>query len=226
MGLSERVGFEFNVNYHSNGRWLLYPEGWQTSSPTADDPIYYALSGNLDKPAIEGFHPGLSSDVLYVTNGEANDFLHKQGGALAWTPELSPGCPSCGFVFPDDPALVQEEFERNLPFADSVAKSAVDPDDPKSSLGHQDQAVLPQERRPLQGRPAGLELHVQVLLRRPAAGAGAGQAGARRGDGQVQDQRRRDPQRLDHGVEGRREVQARLGPLPRHARHHHRHQAR
>jgi len=135
MGLSEKVGFQFNVNYHSNGRWLLYPEGWQTSSPTADDPIYYALSGNLDEPAIEGFHPGLSSDVLYVTNGEANDYLHKQGGALAWTPELSPGCPSCGFVFPDDPALVQEEFERNLPFADSVAKSAVDPDDPKSSLG-------------------------------------------------------------------------------------------
>jgi hypothetical protein len=135
MGLSERVGFEFNVNYHSNGRWLLYPEGWQTNSPTADDPIYFALSGNLDKPAIEGFHPGLSSDVLYVTNGEANDFMHKRGGALAWTPELSPGCPSCGFVFPDDEALVQEEFERNLPFADSVANSAADPDDPKSSLG-------------------------------------------------------------------------------------------
>src|SRR5829696_693490 len=135
MGLSERVGFEFNVNYHSNGRWLLYPEGWQTNSPTADDPIYFALSGNLDEPAIEGFHPGLSSDVLYVTNGEANDFMHKRGNALAWTPELSPGCPSCGFVFPDDEALVQEEFERNLPFADSVANSAADPDDPKSSLG-------------------------------------------------------------------------------------------
>ena len=135
MGLSERVGFEFNVNYHSNGRWLLYPEGWQTNSPTSDDPIYFALSGNLDRPAIAGFHPGLSSDVLYVTNGEANDFMHKRGGALAWTPELSPGCPSCGFVFPDDEALVQEEFERNLPFAESVANSAADPDDPKSSLG-------------------------------------------------------------------------------------------
>ena len=61
--------------------------------------------------------------------------MHKRGGALAWTPELSPGCPSCGFVFPDDEALVQEEFERNLPFAESVANSAADPDDPKSSLG-------------------------------------------------------------------------------------------
>jgi hypothetical protein len=135
MGLSDRVGFEFNVNYHSNGQWLLYPEGWQVNSPTADDPIYFALSGNLDRPAIKDFHPGLSSDVLYVTNGEANDYLHKQGHALAWTPELSPGCPNCGFVFPDDDALVQAEFERNLPFADSVASSAADPDDPKSSLG-------------------------------------------------------------------------------------------
>ena len=135
QSLSRRVGFEFNVNYHSNGQWLLYPEGWQVGSPTADDPIYFALSGNLDRPAIAGFHPGLSSDVLYVTNGEANDYMHKQGGALAWTPELSPGCPTCGFVFPDNEALVQAEFERNLPFAESVANSAADPDDPKSSLG-------------------------------------------------------------------------------------------
>jgi hypothetical protein len=135
MGLSDRVGFEFNVNYHSNGQWLLYPEGWQVGSPTADDPIYFALSGNLDRPAIKDFHPGLSSDVLYVTNGEANDFMHKDGAALAWTPELSEGCPGCGFVFPDDEALVQGEFERNLPFAESVANSATDPDDPKSSLG-------------------------------------------------------------------------------------------
>ena len=41
------------------GQWLLYAEGWQTSTPTADDPIYYALSGNLDDPAIAEFHPGL-----------------------------------------------------------------------------------------------------------------------------------------------------------------------
>ena len=121
QGLYKRVGFSFNVNYHSAGEWLLYPEGWQVGSPTADDPIYYALSGNLDRPAIEGYHPGLSSDVLYVTNGEANDYAHNVGGALAWTPELAEGCPGCGFVFPDDEALVQAEFERNLPFAESVA---------------------------------------------------------------------------------------------------------
>ena len=121
-GLLDRIGFAFQVNWHSAGEWLLYAEGWQTSTPTADDPIYFALSGNLDEPAIEGFHPGLSSDVLYVTNGETTDYAHAITGALAWTPELSEGCDGCGFVFPDDDALVQAEFERNLPFAHSVAQ--------------------------------------------------------------------------------------------------------
>jgi hypothetical protein len=135
VGLLDRIKFKFQVNYHSNGRWLLYPEGWQTGTPTADDPIYYAMSGNLDHPAIADFHPGLSSDVLYVTNGETTDYANVKDGTLAWTPELSPGCPTCGFVFPDDPALVQAEFERNLPFARSVADSAVDPANPKTVTG-------------------------------------------------------------------------------------------
>ncbi len=135
VGLLDRIGFAFQVNWHSAGQWLLYAEGWQTSTPTADDPIYYAMSGNLDDPAIDEFHPGLSSDVLYVTNGETTDYAHAVTGALAWTPELSEGCDGCGFVFPDDDALVQAEFERNLPFARSVADSAVDPDDPKTVTG-------------------------------------------------------------------------------------------
>jgi Zinc carboxypeptidase len=134
-GLLDRVDFSFQVNYHSNGQWLLYAEGWQIGTATADDPIYFALSGNLDNPAIPEFHPGLSSDVLYVTNGETTDYAHANRGTLAWTPELSEGCPGCGFVFPDDEALVQAEFERNLPFAESVANSANDPDDPKSAIG-------------------------------------------------------------------------------------------
>jgi len=135
VGLLDRIGFAFQVNWHSAGQWLLYAEGWQTSTPTADDPIYYAMSGNLDEAAIAEFHPGLSSDVLYVTNGETTDYAHAVTGTLAWTPELSEGCEGCGFVFPDDDALVQAEFERTLPFAASVANSAVDPDDPKTVTG-------------------------------------------------------------------------------------------
>jgi Zinc carboxypeptidase len=134
-GLLSRIKFKFQVNYHSFGEWLLYPEGWQIGTPSGDDPIYYALSGNLDNPAIDGFWPGLSSDVLYVTNGETTDYAHVAHGTLAWTPELSPGCPTCGFVFPDNEALVQAEFVRNRPFAVSVARSAPDPAHPRSVLG-------------------------------------------------------------------------------------------
>ena len=136
-GLMRRVGFNFQVNWHSAGQWLLYPSGWQTGTPTPDDPIYYAMSGNLDQPAIPDFHPGLSSDVLYVTNGEINGYAHDVEGTLAWTPELSEGCDGCGFVFPDDEALVQEEFERVLPFAQSAANSATTPANPKSAIGIQ-----------------------------------------------------------------------------------------
>ncbi len=39
VGLLDRIGFAFQVNWHSAGQWLLYAEGWQTSTPTADDPI-------------------------------------------------------------------------------------------------------------------------------------------------------------------------------------------
>jgi hypothetical protein len=135
MGLFNRVPFKFQVNYHSFGPWLLYPQGWQIGTPTADDPIFYALSGNRDNPAIADFVPGLSSDVLYVTNGEMTDWANSTAGTIAWTPELEPGCPTCGFVFPDDEALVQAEFQKNLPFILDVAKSAPDPAHPVSHLG-------------------------------------------------------------------------------------------
>jgi hypothetical protein len=134
VGLMTRVNFAFQVNYHSYGPYLLYPAGWQIGTPTADDPIYYALSGNIDNPAIPGSLAGISSDVLYVTNGEMTDWAQTTG-ALAWTPELDEGCTGCGFVFPDDEQAIQHEFEINLPFALSVARSAADPSAPKSSLG-------------------------------------------------------------------------------------------
>ncbi|MFE5672082.1 M14 family zinc carboxypeptidase [Agromyces sp. NPDC056523] len=135
ISLFDRADFSFQINWHSFGQWLLYAEGWQTGTPTADDPIYYALSGNLDDPAIPDFEPGLSSDVLYVTNGETTDYAHAERGVLGWTPELGEGDGGDGFVFPDDEAQVQAEFERALPFALDVAKSAANPAEPVSHLG-------------------------------------------------------------------------------------------
>jgi len=134
VSLFDKVPFRFAISYHSYGPLLLYPQGWQTLTPSADDPIYVALTGRDTDPAIPGFNPGVSAD-LYTTNGEFTDWAHADRGTLAWTPELDQGCDGCGFVFPDDDALVQAEFQKNLDFALRVAESAADPDDPVSHIG-------------------------------------------------------------------------------------------
>jgi hypothetical protein len=131
VSLFNRVPFRFAISWHSFGQLLLYTQGWQTLTPSADDPIYVALSGTDDNPAIADFNPGVGAD-LYTTNGEFTDWAHGERGALAWTPELSEGCPDCGFEFPDNEALIQAEFERTRQFALNVARSAPDPDDPVS----------------------------------------------------------------------------------------------
>ena len=132
IGLYDRVDFKFHVNYHSFGELLLYSFGYQVNTPSADDPIFVALSGTDQKPAIDGFNPGVGAD-LYTTNGETTDFAHAMRDTLAWTPELGDGPHDDGFVFPDKEGQVQSEFSKTLPFALSVAKSAVDPDDPVSN---------------------------------------------------------------------------------------------
>lgn len=155
QGLLDRIKPKFQSNWHSAGEWILYPQGWQTGSPEADNPIYVALAGTDANPAIAGFDPGISSDELYVTNGETTDYADSRNGTVAFTPELSEGCDGCGFVFPDDEALVEAEFQKTLPFSLSLAKSAVDPANPKSAVGitaqpfYLDQADVDQENGPL-----------------------------------------------------------------------------
>ncbi len=123
------------LSYHSYGPLLLYPEGWQVQTPARDLPVYLALTGNDANPAVEGFDPDVSAE-LYTTNGEFTDWAHGEEGVLAWTPELEEGCEGCTFEFPDDEALVQREFEINVPFATDLARSAADPARPKSHLGN------------------------------------------------------------------------------------------
>ncbi len=136
MGLFDQVEFAFAVSYHSYGPLLLYPEGWQVQTPARDDPIYIALSGTDAEPAVAGFDPDVSAE-LYTTNGEFTDWAHGEKGTLAWTPELQEGCVGCGFVFPDDEEKVLKQFRKNVQFALDLAKSAANPDEPKSHLGNE-----------------------------------------------------------------------------------------
>jgi hypothetical protein len=135
MRLVRRIPFRFAVSYHSYAALLLYPEGWQVQTPSRDDPIYIALTGTDEEPAVEGYDPDLSAE-LYTTNGEFTDWAHGIEKTLAWTPEQNEGCPGCGFVFPDDEEAIQHEFEINRPFAVDLAKSAKNPTKPKSHLGN------------------------------------------------------------------------------------------
>ena len=144
-----RLGFEFFVNYHSAAQLLLYGTGWQVSTPTPDDVIYEAMAGDDEHPAVPGYDPDISAE-LYTTNGDTDTHMTELYGTLGFTPEMSTceaasaidpndewevlDCGS-GFEFPDDEGLIQQEFEKNIPFALSVAKSAADPDDPVSSVG-------------------------------------------------------------------------------------------
>ena len=135
QGLINRIKPKFQSNLHSFGEWLLYPQGWQIGTLDADNPIYVALGGTDAKPAIEGFNPGQSADTLYVTNGETTDYAESAAGTIAYTPELGEGIEGSGFVFPDDEALIQAEFQRLLPFHLGLARSAATPANPVSPVG-------------------------------------------------------------------------------------------
>ena len=147
--LFDRVGFEFYVNYHSAAELLLYGIGWQVSTPSPDDVIYEAMAGDDANPAIPGYDPDISAE-LYTTNGDTDTHATVEYGTLGFTPEMttcetvSDSIPDdeweaddclSGFNFPDDEELIQAEFEKNIPFALSVARSTHDPDDPVSAVG-------------------------------------------------------------------------------------------
>ncbi|MEU9265378.1 M14 family zinc carboxypeptidase [Streptomyces sp. NPDC048251] len=145
----KRIGFTYGINYHSAAELLLYGVGWQVATDTPDDVVYKALAGTPDNSAVPGYHPQVSSE-LYTTNGEADGHAANVNGTAMFTPEMSTCQTASGidpndqwnaadcqsvFNFPDDEKLIQDEFAKNVPFALSVAESAAQPDQPKSSVG-------------------------------------------------------------------------------------------
>lgn len=135
QGLIEDVDFSFMIDYHSYGPLILYPLGWQVQTPSVDDPIFVALAGTDENPAIAGSDPGVGAD-LYITNGDSTDYAYTVHDVMGFTVELGEGGEDNGFIFPDDEALIQQEFEINIPFALDLAKSAADPTQPVSHLGN------------------------------------------------------------------------------------------
>ena len=149
--LMARVGFEFLVNYHSASESVLYGTYWQVATPTPDDALYEAIVGDNATPAVPGYGSGLSAD-LYTGNGILDEHAHLTYGTLGVLVEMSTcqtvsasdptdtwepaGCANA-FLFPDDEALIEAEFRKNVPFALATARSAADPADPVTVTGRQ-----------------------------------------------------------------------------------------
>ncbi|MET8026121.1 M14 family metallopeptidase [Streptomyces avermitilis] len=145
----KRIGFTYGINYHSAAELLLYGVGWQVATPSPDDIAYKSLAGTPDNSAVPGYRPQVSSE-LYTTNGEADGHASNVNGMAMFTPEMSTcqtasdidpndtwnaaDCQSV-FNFPDDEKLIKQEFEKNIPFALSVAETAAHPDQPSSTVG-------------------------------------------------------------------------------------------
>ena len=125
----------FQKNDHTAAELLLYPNGFQQDTPTADHEIFTALAGDPFRPAIPGFVPSLSAE-LYITNGDFTDWAYNVQKTLSFTPEgtEAEGDDVSAFEYPDSEQLIQEEFLRHLPFALDLAKSADDPSEPDSHL--------------------------------------------------------------------------------------------
>jgi hypothetical protein len=135
ISLMNRVDFAFNKNDHTHGALLLWPPGWQVDTRYADEPLMTTLAGDDEDPAIPGFDPDVGAE-LYTTNGDTNDHMYAATETMSFTPEGSSAATGSGFVFQDDEADVQEEFEKHVQFALDLARSAPHPTRPDSHLGN------------------------------------------------------------------------------------------
>ncbi len=224
-GSSSASGFEFLVNYHSAAELLLYGTGFQVQTDTEDDPIYRALAGTDADPAIAGNPPGAPdpydpdvSSELYTTNGDTDAPAPALHGTLAFTPEMDIADPARGgggsvFDFQDSEADLEQAFEKNIPFALDVAKSAADPANPVSHLGREAPAFEIHPFTVSFGDPQTVRVNAKRALGRVSL-----HWTVNGGDG---------ARRADHAVRRRRALRRRARRLlPRDARQRHRHEPR
>jgi hypothetical protein len=172
--LESRIQFSFQIDYHSFAQLILYPEGWQVETPSTDAPIFRALGGNSDHPAVSGFDPEVSAQ-LYTTNGDITDDAYHGFRIMPYTVELDggtgdpvggtdgsdPNYTPGGFVFQDSEAAVQSVFQRNLQFALDLARSAEQPDEPVSQFGNTAADLIPTTFPTSNGTPQTVEVNAK-----------------------------------------------------------------
>ena len=87
--LCEAREFVFAMNFHTYGEYYLWPWGY-IPSPTLDDELFSAHGDSLSEN--NGYTSGIGSIVLYITNGDADDWMYGEQDTkariFALTPEI------------------------------------------------------------------------------------------------------------------------------------------
>ena len=91
QGLLQRLKPKFQVNYHSYGKLLLYTFGWQVQTPSADDPIFVALSGNRRRIRRSPDTTPASAPTCTRPTARRPTTRTPRRRRSRWTPELGEG---------------------------------------------------------------------------------------------------------------------------------------
>jgi hypothetical protein len=112
------------LNYHTFSNLLLYPWGYTPDVQTPDDAVFAALGDTLTHR--NGYVYGQGSQILYVTNGDANDWMY---GEQTTKPKILAFTPEVGYDFWPDPMdvyrLADENLEANLLLAEAAGANPV-----------------------------------------------------------------------------------------------------
>jgi hypothetical protein len=120
------------ISFHSYGELILYPYGYtydaKTSDMTADDhATFLALSRQM--AGMNGYTAQQAS-ALYITSGDAGDWLFGKQGVFAVTFEMFPVSGAPAFYPPA--SVIDRETQRNLPAVVYMARMA---DAPRKAAG-------------------------------------------------------------------------------------------
>ncbi len=100
-------------NYHSYSNLLIYPWGYEQGTYTPDNDEFIAQS--IAMTALNGYTYGTAPDILYLVNGESDDWMY---GEQTTKPKIFSYTPEVGDTFWPDPSeiipLADENLEANL----------------------------------------------------------------------------------------------------------------
>ncbi len=117
MNLCNGHEFVLALNYHSYSNLLLFPWGYDDYY-TPDHPTFVALA--QDMTASNGYAYGTPWELLYNTNGDANDWMY---GSDTLKPKIFAFTPEVGEMFWQEDQIDQQ-IEENLPMNIYVAEAA------------------------------------------------------------------------------------------------------